>query len=209
LEKDALARQMTGERIVIMMDANGDVMRGQLKSMEMNLGLKNTILTHNKSREPPATHKRGSQMINVILSSPEIVITGAAMLGGKDSLGDHHTFVVDFEEDSLIGENLLKIVHLEARRLVCGQLDVRCHYSAHHILPSPQSAGQTSLNTIGAIRQPTTLPRLVRENGPTRQDQNGTNAGSRKEVPKTQDGGSRFLPSNGSSWQPSETPRLG
>jgi hypothetical protein len=83
--------------------------------MEMNLGLKNTILTHNKSREPPATHKRGSQMIDVILSSPEIVITGAAMLG--------------------------------------------------------------------AIHQPTTLPGLVRENGPTRQNQNGTNAGSRKEVP--------------------------
>ena len=128
LEKDAMARQMAGERIVIMMDANGDVTRGQLKGMEMNLGLKNTILTHNKSRDPPATHKRGSQMIDVILSSPEIVITGAAMLGGKDSLGDHRTLIVDFEEDSLIGENLLKIVRPEARRLVCGQPEVRRRY---------------------------------------------------------------------------------
>jgi hypothetical protein len=88
--------------------------------MEMNLGLRNTILTHNNSRDPLATHRRGSQM----------VITGAAMLGGNDSLGDHHTLIVDFEEDSLIGENLLKIVHPETRRLVCGQPEVRHHYTA-------------------------------------------------------------------------------
>jgi hypothetical protein len=43
-------------------------------------------------------------MINIILSSPEIIIMGAAML--KDSLGDQCMLIVNFEEDSLIGENL-------------------------------------------------------------------------------------------------------
>jgi hypothetical protein len=113
-----------------MMDGNGDSMSGPLKDLERNLGLKNTILSHNSTLTPPATHKRGTQAIDMVLSSPELVILAVAFLAGKDSLGDHRVAIVNFQEDTVIRENLLKIIRPQARRLVCGLPEVRKKYLA-------------------------------------------------------------------------------
>ena len=129
LQVELQARRLAGERLIVMMDANGDVTSGPIHQMAIDLGLRDSILSHNPHPPFPATHRSGSHPIDIIMSSPEISVLNAAFLAGQDSLGDHRTAIVDFCDTSVLGENMLKIVRPQARRLVCGLPEVRKNYT--------------------------------------------------------------------------------
>jgi hypothetical protein len=131
LEQELQARKLAGERLILMMDANGDVTSGPIKRFIMALGLQNSILSHYPDLPPPATHQRGSTTIDIILNSPEIKIVHAAFLAGQDSLGDHRMAMVDFSDSTVLGDNLLKAIRPQARRLAVGIPTAKRSYIAY------------------------------------------------------------------------------
>ena len=105
-----------GDRIIRMMDANENVTDGILAKRLKKLGL--TEAVHSQTPGPgPNTHIRGSQSIDGIWTTPEIVIRGASYLPFIKDLGNHRSTAMDVTIASLLGLDLPKIVRAKARRL--------------------------------------------------------------------------------------------
>ena len=62
-----------------------------------------------------ATFFRGSEPINGIWATPDIVVTGACVMPAGYGVGNHRLSVVDFLTSSLVGSTPPKIVRAEAR----------------------------------------------------------------------------------------------
>ena len=172
LQSEIAGRQMTGERVVVLMDANGDVTSGEIRAMLDALHLRDTILCHHPDLPAPATHQRGSQPIDIIAASPEIMILSATWLSGDKSPGDHRLGMVDIPWNNLLGEDLLRVVRPPARRLTCTLPHVQRKYIAlldayldrHQVLsklrqvqetrgPGPLSPTQvTMIQTLDKVR---------------------------------------------------------
>ncbi len=143
LEKELQGRKMAGERLLVMMDANDDVSTGAIRCLAEAVGLRDAILNHHPDLPPPATHRDGSKTIDVILASPELQVLQAAFLAGDKSPGDHRWGLVDIKYEVLIGEDLIKVVRPQARRLTCGLPAVKQAYNKrflklakqHQLLP--------------------------------------------------------------------------
>ena len=107
LFRDKLCKEIAhwrslGDRIILMMDANENVTDGILAKRLMKLGL--TEAVHSQNPGPgPKTHIRGSQSIDGIWVSPEIVIRGASYLPFIKDLGNHRSTAMDVTIASLLG----------------------------------------------------------------------------------------------------------
>jgi hypothetical protein len=63
------------------------------------------------------TFFRGSKPFDGIWATPEIVVTHACIMPAGFGVGDHRLFVVDFQEESLVGTAPFRIKRFAARRL--------------------------------------------------------------------------------------------
>ena len=99
LFRDELCKELEhlrslGDQIILMMDVNENVTDGILVKRLKKLGL--TEAVHFQTPDPgPNTHIRGSQSIDGIWVSPEIVIRGASYLPFIKDLGDHRAPAMD------------------------------------------------------------------------------------------------------------------
>ena len=106
-----------GERLIIFMDFNEQVLRGKLPKLLQQAGLEEVSHTRWGGSEPK-TFARGSQPIDGIYISQELEVMSIMILPFDKSIGDHRSMIIDISTRSTVGEHQYKIVQPEARRLV-------------------------------------------------------------------------------------------
>jgi hypothetical protein len=122
LEDDLLQQlrvwRASGERIILMMDANENITTGRLCRQLGNddIELQNsTLLRHGKL--PTNTHADGSEPIDGLWHTPDVEITEVKWLSFEESPGDHRACVFEFTTHSVIGNFEQRIVYPPCRRL--------------------------------------------------------------------------------------------
>ncbi len=108
-----------GERIVLFMDHNEHVYinaLGKALSDREGLNLSKVILKHTGSRTG-AAYFRGSKPINGLWASSNLDISNACVMSFGYRIGDNCAFVLNIPLESLVGENLVKIVQPASCRL--------------------------------------------------------------------------------------------
>jgi hypothetical protein len=105
-----------GDRILLYMDANENVIDGPLCKRLADLGLSPNA--HRLHGFIPNTHVSGSECIDEVWSSIGLEVTGIQLQSFHKSIGDHRTFIVDFTTRSAIGLYAHLIVRPDCRRLV-------------------------------------------------------------------------------------------
>jgi hypothetical protein len=109
----------SGERIILLMDANEHVLTGKFNWEILRTGLDLGEFTHKcwGSRQP-YTHINGSIPINEGYKLPEIEVLNVCMLPFLDSPGDHRAFIIDISTRSLFGQFWYKVCRPISRCLI-------------------------------------------------------------------------------------------
>jgi hypothetical protein len=119
LEKLLLKWKSEGKRIIVMLDANEDVYKGEIGKCLTNESGLDLVETVSKcsNKKLSATHFRGSKPIDAVWASKDLDVVGAAAMPIGYGVGDHRMFVIDVTTSSLVGFNPQPIKHPKARRL--------------------------------------------------------------------------------------------
>jgi hypothetical protein len=111
--------QQEGDRLIVCMDANEDIYRklkGKLLTKKDGLNMLKAVGNFTSKKIDP-TFFRGSKPINGIWATPDVVVTHVRVMLAGYGVGNHHLFVVDFQEASLIGEAPHCIKRFTSQRL--------------------------------------------------------------------------------------------
>ena len=134
---DAIKRWRTkGDRVVLMMDANENVLDGVLSKRlaEDDIRMREAVHRMVPGRRGPATHFRGNSQkngaIDGIWISDDVELIGASYLPFDGDLGDHRPVVVDLQMRSVIGTSICRIVPPKARKLNSKVPRIRVKYLA-------------------------------------------------------------------------------
>ena len=110
-----------GDRLILMLDANEDLNRGPLqRKLRSELQMRD-LIRERSNKAGPKTYFRGSTQIDGAFATPDVDCSGARFLPFWAGIGDHRAVVIDIPLQSLIGEQLLRVVRPPARRLQCSQ----------------------------------------------------------------------------------------
>ena len=121
--KDDLVKQLRqwkndGERVVLMLDANEDLNGGPLSRALDAIDMRDAVRARTGT-PGPATWFRGRNQIDGAFATQNVDCCGARFLPFWAGIGDHRAVVIDIPLQSLVGEQLLKVVRPPARRLQC------------------------------------------------------------------------------------------
>ena len=108
-----------GDRLIVCMDANENIYRkqiGKFLTNEEGLAMKEVVGDFT-GQKLGATFFRGSEPIDGIWATSDVVVTNACVMPAGYGVGDHRLFIVDFLTSSLIGTSPPRIVRAAARRL--------------------------------------------------------------------------------------------
>jgi hypothetical protein len=119
--------RQNGERLLVFIDANEDSTNGPFHALFTgpDLHMREAIShRHPDPRWPhTATYAKGDSLgkwpIDGAYVTPDIPVDAATWLQFIPSLGDHRFCVLDVNAQVLVGEDVLKIVCPQARRLAC------------------------------------------------------------------------------------------
>ncbi len=108
-----------GDRLVVCMDANEDIYKKSLgKSLMSSEGLNMVEVVGEFTRKRiGATFFRGSKPIDGIWATQDLVVTHACVMPTGFGERDHQLFVVEFQEESLIGKAPFQVKQFTTRRL--------------------------------------------------------------------------------------------
>jgi hypothetical protein len=100
-----------GDCLVVCMDANEDMYKKSLgKSLTSSEGLNMVeVVGEFTGKRIGATFFRGSKPIDGVWATQDLVVTHACVMPSGFGVGDHRLFVVDFQEESLIGKVPLRV----------------------------------------------------------------------------------------------------
>ncbi len=116
LTKQIKCWQAAGDRILLFIDANEHILSGRISKKLAELGIQERSHKFWGSTEPN-TYIDGSQPIDGIFASPELEITNCLSLSFHESVGDHHTIIVELSTRSILGQHQSTIVRPTSRRL--------------------------------------------------------------------------------------------
>jgi hypothetical protein len=112
----------SGERIILLMDANEHVLNRKFSRVLSRTGLDLEEFTHKCwGAYLPYTHINGSIPINGGYISPEVEVLNVCMLPFLDSPGDHQTFIIDISTRLLLGEFCYKVCRPISHCLITSQ----------------------------------------------------------------------------------------
>jgi len=106
-----------GDRVILMMDCNSQVLTGRLGRALFQLGLRE-ITKDFVGELCPNTHISGSEHIDGVWATADITVTAVKWLTYEESPGDHRACVFDFTTHSAIGTTERRIVRPQCRRLI-------------------------------------------------------------------------------------------
>jgi hypothetical protein len=120
----------SGERIILLMDANEHVLNGKFHKASKSAGLNMDKFTHKCwGLNKPYTHINGSTPINGGYKSSEIEVMNICMLPFLDSPGDHRAFIIDVSTRLLLGKFCYKICRPVSCRLITSQQSLVDEYN--------------------------------------------------------------------------------
>ena len=101
------------------MDANEHIYKKSLgKSLTKTSGLAMNEVVGAFTNEPlGATFFRGSNPIDGVWATSDVVVTGACVMPAGYGVGDHRMFIIDFLTSSLVGKTPPQIVRASAHRV--------------------------------------------------------------------------------------------
>ena len=108
-----------GDRLVVCLDANGDIYKKKLSKdlvQTSKLEMIEVVGSFTGQKVGP-NFFRGKDPIDGVWVTPDVVITGTCVMPVGCGVVDHRMFVIDFLTLSLKGCNPPKIVRAAARRL--------------------------------------------------------------------------------------------
>jgi hypothetical protein len=122
--REDLLRQMKqwrkdGERLILCLDANENIYRGELGRRLTKLdglGMKE-VVGEFTARQLGATYFRGSEPIDGVWTTGDITVTNACVMPVGFGVGDHRLFVIDFATTTLVGSGTTTVVRPSLRRL--------------------------------------------------------------------------------------------
>ena len=98
------------KNVIIMLDANEDVMNSSFNDTMNNLGLRNVIFANTGVPMPP-THHQGIRAISTIYASVTLTVIQAGVLPiGRGVHGDHKNLYVDFNTQSFMGDSMYMVI---------------------------------------------------------------------------------------------------
>ena len=108
-----------GDRLVVCLDANEDIYKKSLgKSLTKSDGLRmSEVVGDFTGKKIGPTFFRGSKPIDGIWVTPDIAIAHACIMPAGFGVGDHRLFVVDIQEESLVGTAPFRVKRFASRRL--------------------------------------------------------------------------------------------
>jgi hypothetical protein len=123
--------QRQGDRLLIFIDMNEHILRGQLAKYMSKMGL--TEATHSRlgKANEPHTYFRGTEPIDGVWHSPSLDVVATLQLSFHEGVGNHRTALVEIPTSSAIGKQEFRVVHPAARRLSSGNKKAREKYLAH------------------------------------------------------------------------------
>ena len=136
------------DRIILMIDANDDLDgHNRFTTMMEDLDMREVVRAKHPDLPRIPTFKRGdrtgSNQIDGVFATSDIRIDTGTWLAFHKFIGDHRTAVIDIPWKVLLGEDMLKIVRPQARRLSCNIPKAKNRYEQkfleqakdHKILP--------------------------------------------------------------------------
>jgi len=121
---DDLIRQLEkwrldGDRLIVCMDANEDIYKKSIgKSLTKAEGLNmSEVVGDFTGKRIGPTFFRGSKPIDGVWATQDVVVTHACIMPAGYGVGDHRLFVVDVQEESLVGNAPPRIQRFTSRRL--------------------------------------------------------------------------------------------
>ena len=133
-----------GEKLIVMMDGNENMINGHIQRMFSGKELMmRDVLNERTGKNSPATFIRGSRQIDAVWATPDIEVTSASLLPFHFGIGDHRAIMIDITNSSLFGSSSKTICRPHSRRLQCNRYDImdkyNClleNYCIHHRLQS-------------------------------------------------------------------------
>ncbi len=112
-------RREEGDRLVVCLDANEDIYKKSLgKSLTKSNGLRmSEVVGDFTGKKIGPAFFRGSKPIDGIWATPDIAIAHACIMPAGFGVGDHRLFVVDIQEESLVGTAPFRVKRFASRRL--------------------------------------------------------------------------------------------
>jgi hypothetical protein len=134
-----LTWRQAGERLVVFLDANENMLNGPFQSMLASPDLQMREATYHKHPNPrwpqTATYYKGTSIgkfpIDGVWVTPDLPVDAATWLQFLPHLGDHRFNILDINAQTLVGDNLIKIVRPPARRLNSKLPQVEASYISH------------------------------------------------------------------------------
>ena len=108
-----------GDRLIVCMDANENIYRkqvGKILTNEEGLAMKE-VVGEFTGQKLGATFFRGTEPIDGIWTTSDVVVTNTCVMPAGYGVGDHRLFVIDFLTSSLIGTSPPRIVRAAVRRI--------------------------------------------------------------------------------------------
>ena len=121
---DDLISQLTkwrdeGDRLVVCLDANENIYRKSIGRSLTDLdGLNmSKVVGDFTGKKIGPTFFRGGKPIDAVWATRNIVVTHACVMPAGFGVGDHRMFVINFQEESLVGTEPFRVQRFAARRL--------------------------------------------------------------------------------------------
>jgi hypothetical protein len=130
LVKQLSTWKAAGDRLILFIDANESIVRGQICKSLGDIGMFEVSHKYWESGVEPNTHISGSTAIDGIFASHDIGITNFLSLSFDESVGDHRTMILEVSTASTIGHYQGNVVQPSARRLTTKQPRVLAAYTA-------------------------------------------------------------------------------
>jgi hypothetical protein len=115
------------ERLVVFIDANENMTQGPFHDMFTGPDLQMREAVSHRHLDPcwqyTASYQKGDTLgkwpIDGVYVTPNLPIDASTWLNFMPHLGDHRFAVLDVNSKALVGDNLLKVIRPQARRLSC------------------------------------------------------------------------------------------
>ena len=117
-------------RIILMMDANDPVNRGQFckRLTHPDLGMREAVHSVTQG-QGPKTYYKGKDAIDGIWVTQDIEVISASYLPFHADIGDHRPVMADLTTTSVLGNDLPRLVYPRARRLNAKVTRIRERYT--------------------------------------------------------------------------------
>jgi hypothetical protein len=119
--------RQAGERLVVFIDANENMTKGPFHDMFTCPDLQMREAVSHRHPDPrwqhTASYQKGDTLgkwpIDGVYVTPNLPIDASTWLQFQPHLGDHRFAILDINSKSLVGDDLLKVIRPQARRLSC------------------------------------------------------------------------------------------